>query len=110
MCCVGVALVLAGMLCLAERALQACKFGRELPSQGFLPPTLPVCNTGTAADMYEPGSGQGLLADFQPLTNFRLKHQASGACTAAFAAECLSVSTAVCVQRWHLCRRIPFWP
>jgi hypothetical protein len=25
--------------------------------------------------MYEPGSGQGLLADFQPMTNFRAKRQ-----------------------------------
>lgn len=27
------------------------------------------------SDMYEPGSGQGLLADFTPMTNFRLKRQ-----------------------------------
>lgn len=31
--------------------------------------------------MYEPGSGQGLLADFTPMTNFRLKRQVGLAST-----------------------------
>ena len=36
-----------------------------------------------AADMYEPGSGQGLLADFAPMTNYRVRQQVPGATAAA---------------------------
>ena len=37
-----------------------------------IPASLPSC---VLADMYEPGGSTGLLADFEPMTNYRLKHQ-----------------------------------